>query len=128
MTHSSVNYTGSTQEQLREMAGSIITQLAAMDPSAGKEQLLGGLVSELFLALAKENQQKERRRRQAEGIAAARARGVHFGSARKPLPDNFDVCYEAWREGEMTLSQAAEACGMVRTSFRRAIDRREQAI
>ncbi len=118
---------GDVQEQLRVMAGEIIHQLSTLDAAMGKEQLLGGLVSELFLAVAKETQQQERRQKQAAGIAAAKARGVRFGMARKPLPENFDNCYEAWREGEMTLSQAAEACGMVRTSFRRAIDRREQA-
>ena len=126
MTHTKTSAT--VQDQLRDMAREIIAQLSELDSPDSKEQLLGNLVSELFLSVAQENQQRERRRRQAEGIAAAKARGVRFGASRKPLPENFDDCYTAWREGEMSLTQAAEACGMVKTSFRRAIDRREQAV
>ena len=126
MTHTKTSAT--VQDQLRDMAREIIAQLSELDSPDSKEQLLGNLVSELFLSVAQENQQRERRRRQAEGIAAAKARGVRFGASRKPLPENFDSCYTAWREGEMSLTQAAEACGMVKTSFRRAIDRREQAV
>ena len=62
-----------------------------------------------------------------EGIAAAKARGTRFGRSRNPLPENFEQCREAWQSGEMTLSQAASACGMVRTSFQRAVARMEQA-
>ena len=80
-----------------------------------------------FLSTAQKAQGETRRQRQAEGIAAAKARGTRFGRSRNPLPENFEQCREAWQSGEMTLSQAASACGMVRTSFQRAVARMEQA-
>ena len=115
------------QAKLKELAEEISSDLSRLESAQGKE-LLSDFVSELFLSMAKQDQQAVRRQKQAEGIAAAKARGVRFGASRKPLPENFDDCYTAWREGEMSLTQAAEACGMVKTSFRRAIDRREQAV
>ena len=56
-------------------------------------------------------------KRQAEGIAAAKARGVKFGRPHKPLPDNFYESNCAWRCNEMTLRQAAKACGMPLSTF-----------
>ena len=76
--------------------------------------------------MAKQDQQAVRRQKQAEGIAAAKARGVRFGPSRKPLPENFSENYRAWQSGEMTLTQAAETCGMTRASFYRAVDRMKQ--
>ena len=121
------NCSGEIQAQLQDLAEEIVSRISGLDDSVSTEQLLGGLVSELFLTVAKERQREERRQKQAEGIAAAKARGVRFGPARKPLPDNFDNCYRAWRDGEMSLTEAADGCGMVRASFRRAVARREQS-
>ena len=118
---------GDIQAQLQDMAEDIVSRISALDPSVSTEHLLGELVSELFLTVAKERQREERHQRQAAGIAAAKAKGVRFGPSRKPLPDNFDSCYRAWRDGEMSLTEAADGCGMVRGSFRRAVMRREQA-
>ena len=47
----------------------------------------------------------------------AKAKGVRFGRPAKPLPDNFDEMHQAWRNGQMTLGQAANACGMPESSF-----------
>ena len=118
---------GEIQAQLQAMAEEIVSRITALDAPVSTEQLLGGLVSELFLTAAKERQRAERRRRQAEGIAEAKAKGVRFGPSPKPLPGNFESCCKAWRDGELSLTEAADRCGMARASFRRAVMRREQA-
>lgn len=113
------------QAKLKDLAAEISSELAALDEEQSKA-LLSDFVSDLFLAAAEQKRREDRHRRQAEGIAAAKAKGVQFGPSRKPLPENFDDCCLAWRNGEMSLSEAADSCGMVKTSFRRAVIRREQ--
>ena len=116
---------GQVQEKLRLLAEEITEDLSRLESAQSKE-LLSDFVSELFLSMAKQDQQAVRRQKQAEGIAAAKARGVRFGPSRKPLPENFSENYRAWQSGKMTLTQAAETCGMTRASFYRAVDRMKQ--
>ena len=58
------------------------------------------------------------RQRQAEGIAAAKARGVRFGRPPKSLPENFHHLYQQWKNGKITGSAAAKQCGMPLSTFR----------
>lgn len=113
------------QDRLRQLAEEVMFEISELDASHSKE-LLGAFVSELFLAVAKQEQRDFRRQKQAEGIAAAKARGVRFGPTRRPLPDNFTECYKAWQNGQMTKTQAAETCGMSRTAFYREVNRFKQ--
>ena len=114
------------QTKLKELAEEISSELAGLDDEQSK-LLLSDFVSDLFLATAERRRREERRRRQAEGIAAAKARGVRFGRTGKALPDNFDERRRAWRGGEMNLQQAADACGMPQGTFYGIVKRREQA-
>lgn len=114
------------RQQLRSLAGEIVSEITAADPSRS-EELLSTFVSELVLSIAEQSRQAEQRRRQAEGIAAAKARGVRFGRPARTLPDNFDALRKAWRNRQMTLSQAASACGLPEGTFYSAALRREQA-
>ena len=86
-----------------------------------KEQnLIGTLISDLVLALLSyvaESEYKLIHQRQAEGIAAAKARGVKFGRPPHKLPDNFKEQYWKWKRKEIKLDEAAKACGMARTTF-----------
>lgn len=111
--------------QLKELAQEIVSSLSGLDPEQGRE-LLGGFVSDLFLSVAEQSRKEERRQKQAEGIAAAKAKGVRFGRPGKPLPDNFDEARRAWREGELSLQQAADLCGIPKGTFYNAVVRREQ--
>ena len=70
-----------------------------------------GQTCPLGMVLA-ENERTNIRQRQAEGIAAAKAKGVKFGRPPKPLPHNFHEVHRAWRAKKMMLKQAAEACNM----------------
>ena len=68
--------------------------------------LVGTLISDIILAVFSCVAEMERafnRQRQAEGIAAAKARGVHFGRRAKPLPDNFAEIYERWAKKRSLL-------------------------
>lgn len=85
-----------------------------------EKNLLGTFISDLVLALLSyvaENEQINIRQRQAEGIAAAKARGVHFGRRPNPLPENFYEVYQLWKMKKISVSEAAKQCGMPQTTF-----------
>ena len=85
-----------------------------------EKNLLGTFISDLVLALLSyvaENERNNIRQRQAEGIAAAKARGVHFGRHPNPLPENFYEVYQQWKMKKISVSEAARQCGMPQTTF-----------
>lgn len=85
-----------------------------------EKNLLGTFISDIVLALLSyvaENERLNIRQRQAEGIAAAKARGVKFGRPPKPLPDNFYEVHKAWKNKKLTLKEAAKACNMAEAQF-----------
>ncbi|MDE6888731.1 MAG: recombinase family protein [Eubacterium sp.] len=85
-----------------------------------ERNLIGTLISDIVLVLLSyvaENERANIRQRQAEGIAAAKARGVRFGRPSLPLPDNFYEVHKQWREKKLTLKQAARACGLAESTF-----------
>lgn len=85
-----------------------------------EKNLLGTFISDLVLTLLSYVAESERasiRQRQAEGIAAAKARGVHFGRTPKPLPENFYEVYQRWKMRKITVVEAARECGMPQTTF-----------
>ncbi len=85
-----------------------------------EKNLLGTFISDLVLTLLSyvaENERVNIRQRQAEGIAAAKARGVHFGRTPNPLPDNFYEVCQRWKMKKVTIKQAAEECGMPVSTF-----------
>lgn len=95
-----------------------------------EKNLLGSLISDIvlqILSFAAENERENIRARQAEGIRAAKARGVSFGRPRRKLPENFGAMRRAWRGGEMTLRQAAQGCGLPESTFFNAVTRAEKA-
>ena len=96
-----------------------VLDMPLLDTRQGKD-LMGTFIADLVLQILSFVAQSEReniRKRQAEGIAAAKARGVKFGRPPVPLPGNFYEIHRAWRGKKMTLRQAAEACGMPEGTF-----------
>lgn len=84
------------------------------------KNLLGAFISDLVLQILSYVAQTEReniRKRQAEGIAAAKLRGVQFGRTEKPLPDNFAENLALWNQKKITITQAALRCNMARSTF-----------
>lgn len=85
-----------------------------------EKNLLGTLISDIVLSLLSYVAENERiliRQRQAEGIAAAKMRGVKFGRPKIELPENFTIMRSQWCNGELTLQQAATKCNMSPSSF-----------
>lgn len=92
----------------------VVLDMPLLDTRRGKD-LMGTFLSDIVLqvlSFVAENERTNIRQRQAEGIAAAKARGVKFGRPALPYPDNFREIYRAWRDKKITLKQAANACGM----------------
>lgn len=83
--------------------------------------LLGTFIADLVLQILSFVAQSEReniRRRQAEGIAAAKVNGIRFGRQPSPLPTSFSRIYALWKDGKINTSEAARRCGMARSTFR----------
>ena len=66
------------------------------------------------------------KQRQAEGIAAAKAKGKKFGRLAMKIPENFDTIYASWRNGEITARKAIEMLGMKTTSFYKLVRIKEK--
>ena len=102
----------------------VVLDMPLLDTRRGKD-LMGTFLSDIVLqvlSFVAENERTNIRQRQAEGIAAAKARGVKFGRPPIPLPDNFYKAHKAWRDKKMTLKEAAEACNLpVGTFYGKAI-------
>lgn len=98
----------------------VVLDMPLLDTRRGKD-LMGTFLSDIVLqvlSFVAENERTNIRQRQAEGIAAARARGVRFGPPKKPLPGNFHQQYIQWKKGEITGTAAAKACEMPLSTFR----------
>ena len=102
----------------------VVLDMPLLDTRRGKD-LMGTFLSDIVLqvlSFVAENERTNIRQRQAEGIAAAKARGVKFGRPPRPLPDNFYDVHKAWRDKKITLKEAAEACNLpVGTFYGKAI-------
>lgn len=97
----------------------VVLDMPLLDTRRGKD-LMGTFLSDIVLqalSFVAENERANIRRRQAEGIAAAQARGVRFGRPPQPLPEGFLPCFERWRQGEITGTEAAKLCKMPLSSF-----------
>jgi len=97
----------------------VVLDMPLLDTRRGKD-LMGTFLSDIVLqvlSFVAENERTNIRQRQAEGIAAAKARGVKFGRPPKPLPANFYQVHRDWRNKRLTLSEAANACAMPVSSF-----------
>ena len=102
----------------------VVLDMPLLDTRRGKD-LMGTFLSDIVLqvlSFVAENERSNIRQRQAEGIAAAKARGVKFGRPPKPLPENFHAVYQRWKNGKITGTRAAEECNMPITTFRYKAD------
>lgn len=101
-----------------------VIDMPLLDTRQGKD-LMGTFIADLVLQILSFVAQNEReyiRKRQAEGIVAAKAKGIKFGRPPFPLPDNFHAVHKAWRTKNLTLRQAAAACNMpVGTFYSKAL-------
>lgn len=97
----------------------VVLDMPLLDTRRGKD-LMGTFLSDVvlqILSFVAENERVSIRQRQAEGIAAAQRRGVRFGRPSEPLPENFYVTYQRWKNGAFSATVAAQMCGMALSSF-----------
>lgn len=98
----------------------VVLDMPLLDTRRGKD-LMGTFLSDIVLqvlSFVAENERLNIRQRQAEGIAAAKSRGVRFGRPPAPLPENFHGAYQRWRAGKITGTAAAKECRMPLSTFR----------
>ncbi len=98
----------------------VVLDMSLLDTRRGKD-LMGTFLSDIVLqvlSFVAENERTNIRQRQAEGIAAAKARGVRFGRPPRPLPENYHSAYQRWKAGAITGTTAAKECGMPLSTFR----------
>lgn len=103
----------------------VVLDMPLLDTRRGKD-LMGTFLSDIVLqvlSFVAENERTNIRQRQAEGIAAAKARGVCFGRPPRPLPPEFSKSYQAWKAGEITCTEAAKRCAMPLSTFRYRAER-----
>lgn len=104
-----------------------VLDIPLLDTTYGKD-LMGTFVADLTLQIMSFTAQLERdniRQRQAEGIVAAKARGVKFGCRQKELPADFELRYLAWRKGAISGEELAEDCGIALGTLYRKLRERE---
>ena len=98
----------------------VVLDMPLLDTRRGKD-LMGTFLSDIVLqvlSFAAENERANIRQRQAEGIAAAKARGMKFGRPPRPLPENYHSAYQRWKAGAITGTAAAKECRMPLSTFR----------
>lgn len=98
----------------------LVLDMDLLDTRAKNGSLAGTLIADIVLQLLSYMAQTERefiRQRQAEGIAAAKARGVHMGRPAMKKPDNFSEVYKAWTNGQFSARKAAEQLNISYKTF-----------
>ena len=100
-----------------------VIDMPLLDTRTAKD-LMGTFIADLvlqILSFVAENERANIKKRQEQGIAAAKARGVRFGRPEKPVPENFVEIVRQWDEQIITTSEATRLCDMSRATFYRKI-------
>ena len=101
----------------------VVLDMPLLDTRNGKD-LMGTFIADLvlqILSFVAQNERENIRRRQAEGIAAAKARGVPFGRPAVPIPENFDQIVGQWRRHEIDFDSALQRTGLCPATFYRKL-------
>ena len=98
----------------------VVLDMPLLDTRARDQDLTGTFIADLVLQILSYVAQTERemiRKRQAEGIAAAKARGVKFGRRPLPLPESYEDVRQKWESGQLSARAAAIALGVSHSTF-----------
>ena len=101
----------------------IVIDMPLLDTTSRKD-LLGTFISDIvlqILSFVAQNERESIRKRQAQGIAAAKARGVRFGRPEIPVPDDFSSIVRRWEDGVLCFSDAVKMCSMSEATFYRRL-------
>lgn len=105
-----------------------VIDMPLLDTRTAKD-LMGTFIADLvlqILSFVAENERANIKKRQAQGIAAAKARGVRFGRPEKPVPKNFVDIVRQWERHEISTPEALRLCDMSRPTFYRKIRENEE--
>ena len=100
-----------------------VIDMPLLDTRNGKD-LMGTFIADLVLQILSFVAQSEReniKKRQAEGIAAAKARGVHFGRPSVAVPDDFEKLVVLWEKKQISLDEVLKRCNMSESTFYRRL-------
>ena len=100
-----------------------VIDMPLLDTRNGKD-LMGTFIADLvlqILSFVAENERVNIRKRQAEGIAAAKQRGVKFGRPVKKVPEDFGEIIAAWQKGKLDFEEVLKKCDMSRATFYRRL-------
>lgn len=100
-----------------------VIDMPLLDTRRGKD-LMGTFIADLVLQILSFVAQSEReniKKRQEQGIAAAKARGVRFGRPEKAFPENFERVVESWKNKEIALKEVLNECDMSEATFYRRL-------
>ena len=98
----------------------VVLDMPLLDTRRGKD-LMGTFLADIVLqvlSFVAENERTNIRQCQAEGIAAAKGKGIRFGRPPRPLPENYHDAYRRWKAGKITGTAAAQECGLPLSTFR----------
>lgn len=101
----------------------VVLDMPLLDTRTGKD-LMGTFISDLvlqILSFVAQNERENIKKRQAQGIAAAKARGVRFGRPEKPVPDDFGEIVKSWEKKEIKISDVVRICDMSEPTFYRRL-------
>lgn len=88
------------------------------------KNLMGTFIADLvlqILSFVAQNERENIKKRQAEGIAAAKAKGVRFGRPEREIPADFGRIVQDWEQKRLTFEKALEQCGMSESTFYRRL-------
>lgn len=100
-----------------------VIDMPLLDTRNGKD-LMGTFIADLvlqILSFVAENERENIRKRQQQGIIAAKARGVRFGRPETPTPNDFGEIVKKWEKGYITVDAAIQKCGMSQATFYRRL-------
>lgn len=100
-----------------------VLDMPLLDTRNGKD-LMGTFIADFvlqILSFVAQNERENIKKRQAEGIAAAKARGVKFGRPEKEVPDNFGKIVHAWEQKRLPFEEVLHQCNMSEATFYRRL-------
>ncbi|MBS5386362.1 MAG: recombinase family protein [Clostridiales bacterium] len=100
-----------------------VIDMPLLDTRNGKD-LMGTFIADLvlqILSFVAQNERENIRKRQAQGIAVAKAKGIKFGRPEIALPENFGALVHEWEKKRLPLSEVLKACKMSEATFYRKL-------
>ena len=101
----------------------VVLDMPLLDTRQGKD-LMGTFIADLvlqILSFVAQNERENIKKRQAQGIAAAKAQGIKFGRPEKEVPEDFGKIVREWEQKRLPLSEAVKQCNMSEATFYRRL-------